>query len=71
MSYDCLEKIPRYGQAGVPECWLIDLSERVIEIYREPHFEGYETTTVLEPGDTARPLAFPDVEIDIAALLRT
>jgi Uma2 family endonuclease len=70
LQLDRSEKIPAYGAAGIPEVWLVNLPEQKIEIYREPHFTGYTSKTVLAPGETARPSAFPDVAIDVAALLR-
>jgi Uma2 family endonuclease len=63
-------KLPLYGRAGIREVWIINLPDQSIEVHREPHFEGYASTVVLHPGDQARPLAFPDVAVDVAALLR-
>jgi Uma2 family endonuclease len=64
------DKLPAYGRAGVPEVWLVNLNELTVEIYREPHFAGYASKTVLNPGDQAAPLAFPDAVVDVAELLK-
>lgn len=64
------EKLPIYGKAGIPEVWIINLNELTIEIYREPHFNGYGSKTILRAGDEAKPLAFPDVAINVAELLK-
>lgn len=50
--------------------WIVNLIKLTVEIYREPHFTGYEKKTVLRPGDKASPAAFPDISIDVAELLR-
>jgi hypothetical protein len=48
----------------------VNLNDVTIEIYREPHFTGYGGKTVLRAGDQAKPLAFPDVAVDVAELLK-
>jgi Uma2 family endonuclease len=63
-------KLPAYGRAGIPEVWIVNLLEQTIEVYREPHFSGYATKTVLRTGETAQPLAFSDVAIDVGELLK-
>ncbi len=64
------EKLPAYGRAGIAEVWIVNLNELTVEIYREPHFTGYGSKTVLRPGDQARPLAFPDAAVDVTELLK-
>lgn len=70
IDYDREEKLPAYGRAGIQEVWLVNLNDETIEIYREPHFTGYGNKTVLRAGDDARPLAFPDVAVNVAELLK-
>ena len=69
LELDREEKLPAYGRAGVPEVWIVDLNHAAIEVYREPHFTGYARKTILRPGDQAKPVAFPDVTVDVTALL--
>jgi Uma2 family endonuclease len=70
LNLDRDEKLPLYGRAGVQEVWIVNLPERVIEVYREPHFTGYASKTILRAGDQAKPQAFPDVVVDVAGLLK-
>jgi Uma2 family endonuclease len=70
LALDRTQKLPLYGRAGVREVWLLNLPERTVEVHREPHFTGYASVTVLREGEVARPEAFPEVAVDIAALLR-
>ena len=48
----------------------MDLNHAAIEVYREPHFTGYASKTVLRTGEQAKPLAFPDAIVDVAKLLK-
>lgn len=70
LEQDREQKLPAYGRAGIPEVWIVNLKDLVVEIYREPHFEGSVAKNVLSSGDQARPLAFPDVSVDVGELLR-
>jgi Uma2 family endonuclease len=70
LAADQAEKLPAYGRAGVAEVWIVNLNETTIEVYREPHFTGYGSKTILRAGDTIAPLAFPDAAVDVAELLK-
>ena len=47
LVYDREEKLPAYGRAGVAEVWIVNLPDATIEVYRDPHFTGYASKTVL------------------------
>ena len=70
LTTDREAKLPAYGRAGVAEVWIVNLVDQVIEVYREPHFTGYGSKTILRPGDQAKPQGFPDVTVDVAELLK-
>jgi len=70
LETDQEEKLPLYGRAGIPEVWIVNLNELVIEIYREPTFTGYGSKTVARTNDQVSPQAFPDVVVDVAELLK-
>lgn len=70
LEFDRAEKLPAYGRAGIKEVWIVNLVDEVVEVYREPHFAGYGSKTILRTGDTAQPLVFPDVSIKLAELLK-
>ena len=70
LEADQEEKIPAYGRAGIPEVWIVNLNELTVEVYREPSFTGYASKTILQAGDQAKPLAFPDVAVDVTELLK-
>ena len=69
LDYDEGQKLAAYGNAGIEEYRVVNLKDQCVQVYREPHYAGYARTTVLKPGDKASPAAFPDVQVDVAALL--
>lgn len=64
------DKLPAYGRSGIPEVWIVNLTNLTVEIYRDPHFTGYASKAILQTADKASPAAFPDVAVDVAELLR-
>jgi Uma2 family endonuclease len=64
------DKLPAYGHAGIAEVWIVNLADLTVEVYREPHFTGYDSKIILRAGDQAKPQAFPDVAVDVAELLK-
>ncbi|MEW6302445.1 MAG: Uma2 family endonuclease [Verrucomicrobiota bacterium] len=70
LDYDREEKLPAYGRAGIAEVWIVNLVNQCIEIYRDPHFTGYSSKSILRAGDQARPQAFPDAVVDVSELLK-
>jgi Uma2 family endonuclease len=69
VDYDRNVKLPLYAQAGIPEAWLVRLREACIEIHRNPAATGYQEMRTLRSGDRVSPLAFPDLELAVAAVL--
>lgn len=65
-------KVSIYAEAGVPEYWIVDLDARRIEVRTvpDPTRRTYGSLTIASPGERLRPRLVPDVEIDVAALLR-
>lgn len=49
---------------------IVNLNELTVEVYREPHFEGYTSRMVLRAGDQARPAGFPDVSVEVGELMK-
>ena len=70
LDYDREEKVPTYGRAGISEVWIVNLNQATLEVYRDPHFTGYSSKTVLRAGDQTGPQAFPDVVVNVADLFK-
>jgi Uma2 family endonuclease len=44
-------KLPLYAEAGIPEAWIVNLEEEVIEVYSEPAGGEYKRVRVARKGD--------------------
>ncbi len=63
LRYDLVRKAPFYLAAGVPEVWVIDLTGRVLHVFRSGlHIE-------LRAGESVSPEAFPDLVLEVATIL--
>jgi Uma2 family endonuclease len=58
-----------YAEAGIPEYWIVNLVDRVVEVYSEPKGGKYASERTLRSGETLAPAAFPDFLVEVAALL--
>jgi Uma2 family endonuclease len=68
LRFDRKKKVPMYARTGVPEMWLVDVRNRQVEVYTEPHDLGYGSKVVNKVGEVLVPTAFPDLEIPVTEL---
>ena len=53
VDYDRNVKLSLYARSGIVEVWLIDLSQRAIEVYRDPEGEQYTDTVIYSQGQVS------------------
>ena len=68
-GYDREVKVPLYARFGIPEVWLIDLEQRLIEVYRSPTLQGYQVVQRFQHGQSLSPRAFSVLELTVDAIL--
>ncbi len=66
VKYDREVKIPLYAKANIPEVWLVDVNQEVIEVYRNPLQGVYQDVQKLVNNQVLSILAFPDVYINVS-----
>jgi Uma2 family endonuclease len=76
LDLDRQRKAGMYAKAGIPEYWILNLPDQVLEVYRDPapmpdQFlgYGYRSHQSLEVGVSVAPLASPTTRIAVADLL--
>ena len=62
-------KIPLYGREGIRECWLVNLVDGVIEVYRGPGARGYRSMEKFGSGDILVPLGLPNMHLTVDVIL--
>ena len=77
VRFDREDKGSLYARARVPEYWIVNLVDRVVEVYRDPgadtsaaHGWRYRSAMRLGPAETVEPVGLPSARIRISDLLR-
>ena len=77
MILDRERKASLYARAGVPDCWIVSISEGIVEVHRRPVLSpdaafGWRYADIRRLGRDAivSPLAMSTVSIPVADLLR-
>ena len=75
-DFDRTRKGSLYARAAVPDYWIVNLVDGVVEVYRDPAPDAsaafgwrYRSVTRLAPPATVAPLAFSGERIAVADLL--
>jgi Uma2 family endonuclease len=69
LEHDRTMKLPAYAEAGIPECWIVNLPEKAIEVYRDPEGGAYRVGRIARSGETVEPLCAPESALSVAELL--
>lgn len=69
LARDQWAKAAIYAAAGVREVWVVNLPERVLEVYRDAGPAGYLDRQTHRRGERVAPLAFPELALAVADLL--
>ncbi len=68
-DYDREVKVPLYARHGIAEVWLVGLEAGVVEVYRNPIAQGYQSVSSLGRGQGITPQAFPGLEVGVDDIL--
>jgi Uma2 family endonuclease len=76
LAFDRGEKASLYARAGIPDYWIVNLVDRLLEVYRDPTPDSeapvgwrYGVTNSLGPEAFLSPLAAPHARVSVADLL--
>jgi Uma2 family endonuclease len=75
LKFDRTEKMSLYARAGIQEYWVVNVADRVLEVYREPAEDSqaplgwaYRRRVVLEESETVRPLSLEAAELPVGGM---
>jgi Uma2 family endonuclease len=68
VEYDLKEKANLYASARIPEYWVVNLEDRVLEVFRKPGAGAYELRLRLSIGESVSPEAWPNLDFEVSSL---
>lgn len=69
LAYDRKVKLPLYARHGVPEVWIVNIGDGVVEVYRDPKDDAYRSTARAVRGDMLEPAALPGLRVAVTEVL--
>ena len=69
INYDRKVKAPLYARAGIPEMWLVNLPEEVIEVYTHPLNGTYQETRLVRRGESVTVASAGGLTVEADAVL--
>ncbi len=51
LRIDRTTKLPLYAANEIPEFWIVNIPDRIVEVYKNPEFGMYRTTEIFKTGD--------------------
>lgn len=69
LTWDRDVKAPLYGAAGIPELWVVDVTEGCVYVFTGPEREGYAVMRQVTAGDTITTTVLDGLTIPVADIL--
>lgn len=69
LAYDRTVKLSLYARYGIPEVWLVDLSQSRIEVYPQPSPSGYLEVKEAKPGERLSAIFCHEVTLEVEKVL--
>jgi len=68
LKYDLGEKAELYARENLADYWIVNVINRVVEVFREPENGRYQSMRTYKIGEMISPLAFPEIALTVADL---
>lgn len=69
VKYDRSTKLSLYGEAEIPEVWIVNLQNIIVEVHQKPSDGIYQLTKIFKRGERIISEVVPNVSISIDEIL--
>jgi Uma2 family endonuclease len=69
LKYDRDTKLPLYAEAGIPEVWIVNLPNDIIEVHQKPSVGIYQLTKIFKRGESVESEILPDLKLRVDEIL--
>ena len=61
-------KLPLYAANEIPEFWIVNIPDQIVEVYTNPEFGMYRTTEIFKTGDAITSNVLADLSLSVDEL---
>lgn len=65
LSYDCNKKAALYARAGIPEYWVIDITNEKVIVFSELESKAYQQKSTKDKHSVLNLITFPDIYLEL------
>lgn len=69
VKYDRDKKLPLYAEAEIPEVWLVNLANEIVEVHTKPAVGLYQSVKIFRRGETVQSEAAPNLSLSVDSIL--
>jgi len=69
VKYDRDKKLPLYAEAEIPEVWIINLPNELVEVHTKPSVGLYQFVKIFKRGETVKSEALPELNLPVDKIL--
>ncbi len=69
LKYDRDIKIPLYAAVAIPEVWIVNLVNDIIEVHQNPSNGIYQLANIYTSGDVLKSTALPKLHLEVDKIL--
>jgi len=69
LKYDRNTKLLLYAEAEIPEAWIVNLPNDIIEIHQKPSNGIYQLTKIFKRGETIESEMMPNLKLEVDKIL--
>ncbi len=69
VKYDRETKLSLYGEAEIPEVWIVNLQKNIVEVHQKPSIGIYQLVKIFKPGEKIASEIVPNLSISTDEIL--
>jgi Uma2 family endonuclease len=69
LKYNRDTKLPLYAEAAIPEVWIVNLQNNIVEVHQKPSIGIYQITKLFQPGETIESEVLPALKLTAGDVL--
>ncbi|MGI8638652.1 MAG: Uma2 family endonuclease [Pyrinomonadaceae bacterium] len=69
LKYDRDTKLSLYAESEIPEVWIVNLKNDIIEVHQKPSNGIYQLAKIFKPGEVLQSEALPNLNLEVDKIL--